>query len=273
MSTLAVEKRNVAQEMTPPRWLFRVIFVCFYLSGTAGLIYQVSWMKALGLLFGRTTYAITAVLGPFMAGLALGSWLLGRYAERARHPLRFYGWIELGIALTGLGTLAGIWLTQGEFNRNAELRHSMSTYLSVEEPVGLLGYYIWNDAAVRQFAAHADLNTDDRTVLEYRTPFNILKETNALNHSIVRCFRQETLPSFVDVEYRNAALLAAAGTQVCLGMLTHPQGAPLVAEALGEVTKSERTLMLHSGLALEKARRIFPASPEIELALWQAAPS
>ncbi|MEJ2169607.1 MAG: fused MFS/spermidine synthase, partial [Desulfobacterales bacterium] len=65
-------------------------------------------MKALEMVFGSTTYAVTAVLGAFMAGLALGSWLLGRCAEQTRDYLRLYGWIELGIALTGLASLAGI---------------------------------------------------------------------------------------------------------------------------------------------------------------------
>jgi hypothetical protein len=41
-----------------------------------GSSYQISWLKALGLVFGSTTYAVTAVLCAFMAGLALGSWLL-----------------------------------------------------------------------------------------------------------------------------------------------------------------------------------------------------
>lgn len=100
----------MATQGSAPRWLHTVLFTCFYLSGAAGLTYQVSWMKALGLVFGQTTYAITAVLCAFMAGLALGSWFWGRYVERARDALRLYGWIELGIAATGLASLGGIWL-------------------------------------------------------------------------------------------------------------------------------------------------------------------
>ena len=75
------------QEAVPPKWLYGVLYACFLISGAAGLIYQVSWMKALAQVFGGTTYAITAVLCAFMAGLALGSWWLGRYAEQARRPL------------------------------------------------------------------------------------------------------------------------------------------------------------------------------------------
>lgn len=95
-----------------PKWLHGVLYACFLICGAAGLIYQISWMKALAQVFGGTTYAITAVLCAFMAGLALGSWWLGRYAENARCPLRLYGWVELGIAVTGLASLGGIWLSR-----------------------------------------------------------------------------------------------------------------------------------------------------------------
>ncbi len=100
------------QAVVPPRWLYGVLYVCFLISGAAGLIYQIAWMKALTQVFGGTTHAITAVLCAFMAGLALGSWWLGRYAEKARCPLHVYGWVELGIALTGLASLGGIGLSK-----------------------------------------------------------------------------------------------------------------------------------------------------------------
>jgi len=80
----------MGQEAMPPKWIHGVLYACFLVSGAAGLIYQVSWMKALAQVFGGTTYAITAVLCAFMAGLALGSWLLGRYAEQVRRPLQLY---------------------------------------------------------------------------------------------------------------------------------------------------------------------------------------
>src|SRR5256885_14663519 len=51
-------------------WL---IAVCFVLSGATGLIYEVLWARMLGLVFGATTFAISAVLAAFMGGLALGS--------------------------------------------------------------------------------------------------------------------------------------------------------------------------------------------------------
>src|SRR5260370_423612 len=50
-------KRNL-----PRREPLLSILTCFFLSGAAGLIYQVAWSKALGLIFGHTSYAIATVL-------------------------------------------------------------------------------------------------------------------------------------------------------------------------------------------------------------------
>ncbi len=82
--------------------------LCFFLSGAAGLVYQVTWGKALGLVFGNTVYAIATVLAVFMGGLATGSALLGRWSERHANPVALYGWIELGVAASGVLSLVGL---------------------------------------------------------------------------------------------------------------------------------------------------------------------
>lgn len=77
---------------------------CFFLSGMAGLVYEVVWMRLLGLVFGHTVYAITTVLAAYMGGLALGSVLLGRRADRLKRPLRVYGLLEAAIGLYCIAT-------------------------------------------------------------------------------------------------------------------------------------------------------------------------
>lgn len=59
-----------------------VISTCFFLSGMCGLIYQVLWTKMLGLIFGHTSLAISTVITAFLAGLALGSFILGRISDK-----------------------------------------------------------------------------------------------------------------------------------------------------------------------------------------------
>jgi len=91
-----------------PRSTFIVILTCFFISGVAGLIYQVAWTKALGLVFGHTVYAIATVLAAFMGGLAAGSAFLGRWGQRRIRPIALYGWIEILIGVTGFLSIFGL---------------------------------------------------------------------------------------------------------------------------------------------------------------------
>jgi spermidine synthase len=84
-----------------------LISVCFTLSGAAGLIYEVLWMRMLGLVFGATTIAVSVVLAAFMGGLALGSALAARISARISRPLRAYGWIEIAIGLYAVAVPSG----------------------------------------------------------------------------------------------------------------------------------------------------------------------
>lgn len=78
-----------------------MLFLVF-LSGCAGLIYQVLWMKQIGLLFGNTSQAAAVTLAAFFAGLGVGSAWCGKRAARMEQPLRFYARLEFGIAASAL---------------------------------------------------------------------------------------------------------------------------------------------------------------------------
>jgi predicted membrane-bound spermidine synthase len=82
---------------------YRVVSLLF-LSGLCGLVYQVTWLRELRLVFGASTMAISAVLAIFMGGLGLGSYFLGRYAEQHRQPLKLYGYLEVGIAVAAFAS-------------------------------------------------------------------------------------------------------------------------------------------------------------------------
>ena len=85
-----------------PRGVLLVICTCFFLSGAAGLVYEVIWMRMLGLVFGHTVFAVTTVLAAFMTGLALGAFLFGRAIDRLGRPLRIYALLEGGIGIACL---------------------------------------------------------------------------------------------------------------------------------------------------------------------------
>ena len=90
------------REEAPPVG-FALVTALFFLSGSAGLAYQVIWMRTLGLFFGSDMYGVSIILSTFMAGLALGSLLGGRLAEHTSRPLLWYGIAELGIGAFALG--------------------------------------------------------------------------------------------------------------------------------------------------------------------------
>lgn len=75
------------------------IFALFLGSGMTGLIYQVVWTKLLTLVFGVTLLAISTVLSSFFGGLALGSWLGGKWVDRRGQGFKWYGAAEMLIGL------------------------------------------------------------------------------------------------------------------------------------------------------------------------------
>ena len=83
-----------------------MVYLLFFLSGMAALIYQVVWVRSLTLVFGGSHQAVAAVLAIFMAGLGLGGYLIGRRVDGVRRPLALYGALELGIAASALGVMA-----------------------------------------------------------------------------------------------------------------------------------------------------------------------
>ncbi|MBI5136566.1 MAG: fused MFS/spermidine synthase [Nitrospirae bacterium] len=79
-----------------------ILHLLFLVTGATGLVYEVIWTRMLGHVVGNTTQAIGLVLAAFMAGLALGSLALGRWADRRTDPLKVYALLELGIGACAL---------------------------------------------------------------------------------------------------------------------------------------------------------------------------
>ena len=86
------------------RGLQTVVLAIFVLSGAAGLIYEVVWSRQLVLVFGNTTQAVSAILTGFFGGMAIGSFVGGRVADRVRSPLRMYGILEVVLVVVVLAT-------------------------------------------------------------------------------------------------------------------------------------------------------------------------
>jgi spermidine synthase len=97
LSPYAAERPGTGGSLT-----FPLVTAVFFLSGSAGLIYQVLWMRGLGLFFGSDMYGVSIILSVFMGGLAIGSLFGGRLAERTRRPLLWYGMVEVAIGLAAI---------------------------------------------------------------------------------------------------------------------------------------------------------------------------
>ena len=70
---------------------------CIFASGFLSLAYEICWIRKASLVFGATTFALSTVLGVFFAGLAIGSYLSGRYFCRTTRPLIAYAVIEAAL--------------------------------------------------------------------------------------------------------------------------------------------------------------------------------
>jgi spermidine synthase len=83
-------------------WVVPALAVAFLLSGSAGLVHEVVWVRLLGLVFGATSLAISTVLATFMGGLAIGSYWVGRRADRLADRRRVYALLEIAIGVYAL---------------------------------------------------------------------------------------------------------------------------------------------------------------------------
>ncbi|HTU03626.1 MAG TPA: fused MFS/spermidine synthase, partial [Candidatus Sulfotelmatobacter sp.] len=77
----------------------------FGVSGAAAMIYENAWTRALTLVIGMSTYSFTIMLTTFLVGLGLGSLLYARRTGAAAPGIAAFGLLQLGIALSALGTI------------------------------------------------------------------------------------------------------------------------------------------------------------------------
>src|SRR6187399_1968400 len=101
----------------PPRAYLPLILLLFVGSGCAALIYEVVWFQLLQLVIGSSSVSLGVLLGTFMGGMCVGSYLLPRYVSAKEHPLKVYAYLESGIGVMGLILLFGMPLVNSIYIR------------------------------------------------------------------------------------------------------------------------------------------------------------
>jgi spermidine synthase len=79
-----------------------LLFVAFWASGVAGLLYELAWSRYLALFVGHAAYAQVLVISVFLGGLAVGSLAVGDKSRNLRRPLAWYAAAELVLCLAGI---------------------------------------------------------------------------------------------------------------------------------------------------------------------------
>ncbi len=80
----------------------RLLFMFFFASGFASLVFEIIWERWLVAVFGSTSHALGTLLTAFMFGLALGAWLGSKVVKKYENTFFLYGVIELCIGIFAL---------------------------------------------------------------------------------------------------------------------------------------------------------------------------
>lgn len=80
----------------------RTVLLLAFISGVTALTYQMIWIRKFSLIFGVHIFSVSTVLATFMTGLALGSFLIGKWVDKSNRPVILFMILETGIAVYGL---------------------------------------------------------------------------------------------------------------------------------------------------------------------------
>lgn len=89
------------------------LYALFFISGIAGLSYEILWTRMLSTGLGHEIVSVLAVVSAFFSGLALGAWMLDRPVSKSANPEKWYFLLEV---IIGLWALALVFLLP-ELNR------------------------------------------------------------------------------------------------------------------------------------------------------------
>ena len=175
----------------------------FFLSGASALVYQVAWQRILALHTGVGIYSVAMIVGAFMAGLGLGSYVGGLFSTRLgpSRALRAFALLELGVAAFGAASVSlyyDVLYLQAASWYSSPLRAGLLHFVSLLLPTALMGMSLPFLAR----ATYEDAETAGRTV-------GFLYGINLLGASVGALLAPWLLIRYLGV--RGAVLVAVAG--------------------------------------------------------------
>ncbi len=82
------------------RRTYRLLLAGLAISGVTSFAYEIYWTRSLVFLLGNSTYAVTTMLTAFLAGLALGGYLVRFLVDRVADRVALFGWIQVLLGVT-----------------------------------------------------------------------------------------------------------------------------------------------------------------------------
>ena len=106
LSKAAQQPERQPRSSPDVRWTSAAILATFALliSGLAALVYEVAWTRVLTLVLGSSTYAFTIMLATFLAGIALGSAMISRFADKPASGILLLAFCQVLIGVFALLT-------------------------------------------------------------------------------------------------------------------------------------------------------------------------
>ena len=117
-----------------------ILGFAFFLSGAAGLIYQIAWQRILFSAFGTDLVSISVIVSAFMLGLGIGAIAGGRIVDRyPGNALVLFTLSEAGIGVFGFFSPAVLTWASDAFFKQSVFVIGLVNFLLVLVPTSLMG--------------------------------------------------------------------------------------------------------------------------------------
>lgn len=100
-----------------------LILSAAFITGMASFIYEIGWIRMLGIALGSSTHAFELMLSAFITGLALGGLWIRKRIDTIHSLFSFSAYVQI---LMGLLALATLWVYSGTFTWISHLLQALS---------------------------------------------------------------------------------------------------------------------------------------------------